>query len=1004
MTKNLGTMVSRVLETEDRSFNGVIFQQKRPPLDSECILSQDISLDKIAEVLKKTSPSGFLQIGEITCAPEDREVINSAWRDALVFNNPLLIVNGWIVKIGGGTNQLQPSAQDNIWKQLSNSTEEVAFIGEDSPFIGYREDLVFIEVWQKLISPSDPLYKYGFVQSALTANPNDLIDPNIEIETTKRVQIQYRFRWVKGIDFASYRYGLGFPGCFARGPLSIENENYIYTQSSTDPGLWISGNGSTQSQTDLDTVDGYIYAVPVARIHRRNRRAFSNTNLNGSAISILDGAKSDRPDGLFYDEINIKDVEDLRHKISLDGWDYNRLLEENLHLLWSKQLQGELQYNPMDENLFGRKLIYVDGISTQTRPGIDDTNRDPDGTARVYSEAKMIQKVSLYASSTLVSGGKVWFTPKGHKENSWEYELFTENRYYISSTEPVVKVYDETAQTITQLYGGTWVGLDIYKTWDYLSGNRNKIMYTPTNVTLVQGKKVVFEFEFIVREGGGIGATVGGFTHQINQLFYGHNDKDNKLVDFNLYNEDSHTITLDSPRTIGIFTDHVSYSRSIHHFESAANPASTSKSKYKAAVVELVYYKQSAGGSSDTIPATLYGRSVLSILSVFNINASFYFIPTIVKQGDNSFKLDGITADEGDILEYTLLLGDYTIDYVPYTRGIKNIAKTYNFSISISVGGTTGIINAKEKNPLCDGILACAGFYDGINYKYVGYINNRMVLIDTIEGLGSALIKFTLSSPSPYSGSISIPCLGYYAPATSDLFYFIYDYIPYQGISRTRLVESEIQQVKILKMDERILITTAGTGSETQLITSEYKNLVEALPLNKKLLEYNLFGDNIVTPVSGGESAIRRVFARGVSNLREGVTLNLKLGTDNTEMLRGVIIDSPIIQERGLDLSPSVNHVTQWSAIVEGKGELWGELFLMVITTFSSIYNSTEGLDYEYLEQKGIYKDGALGKGSETIIDNAVSDLDLSQNLGEKIYGAVDLFSLKNRPTIIPTM
>ena len=58
MAKDLGDIVSRVLETTDRSFNSVVFQQKRPPLDSEWNLAQDIVLDKLSDVLREITPSG----------------------------------------------------------------------------------------------------------------------------------------------------------------------------------------------------------------------------------------------------------------------------------------------------------------------------------------------------------------------------------------------------------------------------------------------------------------------------------------------------------------------------------------------------------------------------------------------------------------------------------------------------------------------------------------------------------------------------------------------------------------------------------------------------------------------------------------------------------------------------------------------------------------------------------------------------------------------------------
>ena len=178
MAKNLGNNVSRVLESKDRNFAEIVFQQKRPPLDSEWNLVQDVSNEHHFDLIRKIIPSGFLSIEEVTTAPD---LLTPSWRNVLKFKNPIAVVNGWLVYVGGGTNQFQSNAQKNIWEDLSNDEKEIAFITRDGPLSGFRQDLIFLEVFQKLIGPDGTIYKNGFTQSALPAIPNDLIDPNIEI-------------------------------------------------------------------------------------------------------------------------------------------------------------------------------------------------------------------------------------------------------------------------------------------------------------------------------------------------------------------------------------------------------------------------------------------------------------------------------------------------------------------------------------------------------------------------------------------------------------------------------------------------------------------------------------------------------------------------------------------------------------------------------------------------------------------------------------------------------
>ena len=614
MAKNLGPNVSRVLEQENRNFTDVVFQQKRPPLDSEWNLVQEINNLKHSESFKRVTPSGFLELQDIQTAPENREELTSSWIDTIIINNPVAIVNGWCINVGGGTNQFQPNAQNNIWEELSNNEDEIAIIGESAPQVGYREDLVFLEVWQKLIETDDAVPCFGFTQSALANNDNDLIDPDVTIETSKRIQIQYRIRWIKGVDFISYRNGLGHPACYVKGALGEENTNYSYTASPTDPGLWIAGDGSYDSQQDLETVDGFAYAIPIARVHRRNKIEYSLLNQNGANKSLLSGEISERPDGLYYDEISSGDIEDLRHKISLKGFDYNQLMEENVYNIWNRTLESELKYSPLDENLSGKVLIQVDGISNTDRDGIDDEGRNPDTVKRVFSEAEDTQIHSYYINNPDISGGKVWFCPKSYSSGC-EYELWDEDIFYISDVEPVVKVYDTTLNIISTISGGTWTGLGEKNTWNYLTGNRNKITYTPTDVSLLANKKVVFEFVFVAREGGGLTGSKGGFTFNIKEMLIGYNDKDGSPLDFNLYTDTDRDVSLEpyyssqsattkGPRIVGSFTD-TAVARSISRFSEATNPANTYKEVHKAGTLELTYYVLSSGDTEDFIESTL---------------------------------------------------------------------------------------------------------------------------------------------------------------------------------------------------------------------------------------------------------------------------------------------------------------------------------------------------------------------------------------------------------------
>lgn len=1068
MAKNIGNKVSRVLDVKDRNFTSVIYQQKRPPLDSEFNLMQEIQNENISNLLKEITPSGFLELSKIEGAPEDRTLLNSNWKNAIKFKNPYALVNGWLIHIGGGTNQFQANAIEDIWAQISNDPDEIAFILSEPPLTAHRQDLVFLEVWQVVLKTSDIVHKDGFVQSSLDPLENDLIDPNLEIETSQRVQVQYRFRRANGVDFVAFREGLGHASATAQGPLPSPNLNYRYSKHPTDSGLYISGDGSDISKTDLGTVDGYIYALPICRVHRKNRTAYSTTNQNGSANSLLTSVTSDRPDGLFHDEINDGDIEDLRHLVSINGFDLKNLLDENLYNLWSSNLSGELKSSINDENVIGSKIIQIDGISTSAITGVNTSSRVPDGNRRSFTEGREIQKISFNISNPVFNGGKIWFVPKGKKlpTNSWEYEMWDENIFYsrISSLEyrPKVIIWDQTSKIREEISAGTWFQLGEYRLFDYIEDdckNRIEFQPDPADVSKFQGKSVTFVFDFYTREGGGIGNTQGGFNFKIHKMLSAFNNKDSSEVETNHYKIPSTTKNLKNARnilssdgndnTIDITYVDTALTRSIARFEEASIPTSSLEEKYKGACIEITYHVVSSGSATVNIPNIVYGRSVFGVFSGYNLTRESWLSYGIQKTSE-SYEVSGLVVTEGDILSFTLLCGNYTTDYIPHIKGISNFAKMYVFQSSVSPGeqGRQGVINVKKDSlrNLCDGVLANCGYYNGSRFAFVGYLNNRLVEISEIEGLGTPVIKYTLAEAPNTSGVLDIHFIGYYNPdlppagpnsTEADRFYFAYQHLPYKGILRTRLATNATERFRILKIDEKIAVTTAGSGSRDQYVSDELKGLIENLPINSNTRGYNFFGSSIEYSLNGGNSSLRLAHGRGPSQdsyssqstfLFEGQVLTLGINS-NAPMLRGASVLSPTIHERGFNLNaPTIrdslgnlltdpetnlpydivfnrdmsqyNHLTQWSAIVEGLDSYKGELFLLVITTTSTVYNKLEGLEYEYLEQKDLYRNDALGKGQETILRNDLTANQLNLFLGRKIVGAADIIPLEGRPLI----
>lgn len=314
MADDFGNGVSRTLSALQRQFQQVVWQASKPPLDSELNLIGQIELEQLADAVRSQMHSGFL----LDPLESDSDfVCGDDWCNWFKLGNPgseadpvlWANVNGWLVPVtGSGVSDGDTSNRVNLWSPPSSDT---------------RADLVFLEVWKAQVAPNPStankpsattLYKYGNAEFGGTNLVDQMEDPTIGFETTERVQLQYRLRVVgKGsglgdsVDFASFPDGLDDPNVLAQGGATAPVTGIAWTNMRDalgDPGLWRAGSGDPTN--DLNTVDGYSYAIPVCAIFRRNSTAFvartasGNANQNGAynrnpvSASITDPAEATR--------------------------------------------------------------------------------------------------------------------------------------------------------------------------------------------------------------------------------------------------------------------------------------------------------------------------------------------------------------------------------------------------------------------------------------------------------------------------------------------------------------------------------------------------------------------------------------------------------------------------------------------------------------------------------------------------------------------------------------
>lgn len=383
---------------DEHSFESVVFQQDKPVLDWELNLLQEILGQAGSRLMAlKTLPSSVLN-GDFLEQPDLGSYLffdsglGPDFANQFVIGATDLVVNGWPIRFEY-TNSADPG--QNI------------IVLPAPPGSGHRMDLVILEVWRALVSaapstlnksPTGQILRNGNAKAGDQFPPgnanlaDDILDPSMLQETQKRVQIQYRYRVIQNATIDSsnidglgtvlsrsvpYQNASGVDGEPPISPLP-----YI-SASSKSYGLWMAGNGNATSAAALGTVDGFMYAVPLCAVHRRNSGGFNETTNRNGALPLTAGT-SDRPDGLFADQVVEGDVVDLRHG-SVN--DLNEILDKNLQYVFDNTLRSSGE-------------VFTDGLSTVGGTSFlvgDDTGVDTqsmgnmDGVRAHFSDRRIVE-------------------------------------------------------------------------------------------------------------------------------------------------------------------------------------------------------------------------------------------------------------------------------------------------------------------------------------------------------------------------------------------------------------------------------------------------------------------------------------------------------------------------------------------------------------------------------------------------------------------------------------
>lgn len=377
---------------EDHSFESIVFQQGRVPCDWEMNLLQEaLGTYGFRRHFHRLLPScwltgAFLETGASTPALTflAADTIASSTANKFQVAGADVIVNGWMLRF-------------DLTESVTLGLNQITLPAP--PVSGTRTDFVILEIWRQLIAPapssigksaSGQIFRFGNVKTPdgpPLGNQNlvdDILEPTLSAETSRRVQIQYRYRVIQGLqnltntpDGFEDSNVFAFTVPFQSGSgLDGTTTTYGYVKSSIDPGLWIAGNGDQPSATALGTMDGNMFAIPMFAVFRRNTSGFNRaTNLNGGALMAT--TVSGRPDGLYADQVVSGDVKDLRKSVA---WDLTEVRDKAFQQLLSNNLasEHEITQNAAEIPFLGpggTSFIVRDNIGTSSHLGNSDAVR-----------------------------------------------------------------------------------------------------------------------------------------------------------------------------------------------------------------------------------------------------------------------------------------------------------------------------------------------------------------------------------------------------------------------------------------------------------------------------------------------------------------------------------------------------------------------------------------------------------------------------------------------------
>jgi hypothetical protein len=678
-----------------------------------------------------------------------------------------------------------------------------------APGTGSRQDLVILELWymqlEPLVSLGKPsattIYPYGNVQSGITPMEDEIYFSPIGTSTTARIQLQYRIRVVTGVNFGSHPDGVTDTSTvFAQGSMAYPT-SYTFIRHSEDSGIFVSGDGSSVARNSLGTADGYVYAVPLFRVHRRNAAPFSLLNLNGAGKTIADGI-SDRPDKLLSDKIDVRDIQDMRNFIPTKPT-FDEVLENNFTSLLEGTLNTALIQSPLSSDLNYNGLgLHVDGMSVSDQTGVLDVAQ-PNAQRRVISDSESLQlsaqKINL-SDRTVVNS-----------LNSWAVnDQFVIN---VVASNPAGTVFSgQDLKLYALVRSGALESRVEVPVSTVPLGNSTLICSIASIPSGVTTQELIAEFEISYPAGYGL-TFVPQEVHRVYEV------RDNVNFSFVSKNDAD-----------GIKTSSLTTSASAHDYiiGYSENHAFTT----------LGFVTATGDGSQSYTIAATHGGAAITHIHWAKINnvlvtrtTSPLAITEIRRNFDNSFTITFNNAIAlGSSLQFGVALATSAVRFQELNKSIDEFSTVEVLNKTIVAGSNLTKVGFNAGNIIFSVQSEVSGlntfdnvcFIDGVQTECSAEIKGSTVLLTLPVAVGSS-----------NNTKVEVVVNRAYPLAVNQRLQVFYDYNPYQGITSLTSfgnTENSYIKTKIISRCDGFFVHTSGTSGTNETIPKKFAPIITKLP------------------------------------------------------------------------------------------------------------------------------------------------------------------------------